>query len=300
MEKVLISGGTGLVGGVITKMLQDEGYKVIYLSRKADPSASIPRYGWDISKGELDYQALEGTDHIIHLAGAGVADERWTKSRKEILYHSRIDSTRLLYQSLKDGNYKPKTFIAASAVGFYGSRGDEWMKEESEPADTFLAKICADWEAESLKVNKLGIRTCINRIGIVLAKEGGALKEILQTAPFGFVSFLGSGNQYYPWIHIQDLARIFVHQIKQENTNGIFNAVGPHPDTNKDLTKAAAKAHSRHLAILPAPAFALKIALGEMAEMVLASQRCSSEKLESTGFEYRFSDLDLAMQDLVG
>lgn len=300
MEKVLITGGTGLVGGTITKLLQEEGYKVIYLSRRPDTAAAIPKYGWDTQKGELDYQALEGTDHIIHLAGAGVADERWTPSRKKLLYDSRIEGTRLLYRSIKDGNYKPKTFIAASAVGFYGSRGDDWLSEDAEADNSFLAEICKDWEAESLKVAKLGIRTCVNRIGIVLAKEGGALKEIMQTAPFGFVSYLGSGRQFYPWIHLNDLARVFLHQIKNEQTEGIFNAVGPEPVTNKELTKAAAKAHKRHLAVLPAPAFALKIALGEMADMVLASQRCSVEKLKKSGFEYQFPDLNSALKDLLG
>jgi uncharacterized protein (TIGR01777 family) len=299
MEQVLITGGTGLVGEVITQLLQEQGYKVIFLSRSADASAPIPRFGWSPSEGKVDYQAFEGTDHIIHLAGAGVADERWTPSRKKVLYNSRIDSTRLLYTSLKDGGFKPKTFIAASAVGFYGSRGDEWLKEDAAPADTFLAKICKDWEAESQKLAELGSRLCINRIGIVLSDEGGALKEIMQTAQFGFVSYLGSGEQYYPWIHIRDLARIFLHQIQNEQVQGIFNAVGPDPVTNKELTKEAVKASGKHALVLPAPSFALKIALGEMADMVLASQQCSNEKLVESGFKYKYPNLKGALKDLL-
>ncbi len=299
MEQVLITGGTGLVGKTITTLLKDQGYKVLYLSTRPDKSADIPRYGWNVAKQELDSQAFEGTDHIIHLAGAGVADKRWTSSRKKELYDSRIEGTKLIHKALKEGGFKPKSFLAASAVGFYGDRGSELMNEEAAAGCNFLAMICKDWEAESAKIADLGIRTTINRIGIVLANEGGALPEMMKTAPLGFLAYLGSGKQYYPWIHLKDLARIFVHQLQNENSSGIYNAVGKEPVTNYELTKAIARYSSKSYAVLPTPAFTLRIVLGEMADMVLASQKTSSEKLLSSGFSYEFEDLEAALKDLL-
>lgn len=293
---VLITGGTGLIGKRLTELLLQEGYQVIYLSRSRKKfTGSIPTYHWNIGEGQIDDEAIRNADHIVHLAGASIAGGRWTAKRKEDMYLSRIGSTKLLLRQLKNAKHHVKTFISASAVGYYGDGKDKWLTEEAPAGNDFLAKLCSDWEAETQKVNSLGIRTVIYRIGIVLSRNGGALPELARSMNFGVATYLGSGNQYLSWIHIDDLCRAFLFAIKNNQMNGVYNAVAPSPVTNREMTDAIRRAKKIPAIVLPAPAFALKLALGEMSQALLTGQRCSSEKLLKAGFKFSYPRLDKAL-----
>ncbi len=296
---VLITGGTGLIGKRLSEMLQEKGYSVSFLSRgKTDVKRKIKVYHWNPDKGELDETAIRNADYIINLAGASVAGGRWTQKRKEEIYHSRVAGTMLLAQKLKERNHLLKAFVNASAVGYYGDKGGKLLTETDPAGNDFLAGVCKDWEAQAQTVAALGIRTVICRIGIVLAKEGGALPELEKSMRFGVAAYLGSGSQYYSWIHIDDMCRIFLHAIENEKMNGVYNAVGNNPVTNKELVHSIQQAKGSHSLAIPAPAFALKIMLGEMSEVILGSQRCVNEKLLKAGFEFRFTNLQNALSAL--
>ncbi|WP_375584945.1 TIGR01777 family oxidoreductase [Cyclobacterium xiamenense] len=295
MQHVLITGGSGLIGKSITKLLQDEGKEVAWLSRSPKNKAQTSFF-WDPEKGMLDQEALYWADGIIHLAGAGVADKRWTVRRKKEILDSRVDGSTLLYQELQKVRDKPKAFISSSAIGYYGfNTGDKLVFEGDPPGNDFLAEVVRKWEAASERIQDLKIRTVLLRVGIVLAKDGGALAELLKppvTAP------LGSGNQYMSWIHLEDVSRMFVHALENQGISGLYNAVGPVPVTNRVLIRKAAKLSGKPFLNMGVPGFALKLALGEMAQMVLGGNRVSSEKMEGTGFQFNFGDLHLALTDL--
>lgn len=299
MSKVLISGGSGLVGTKLTEILIEKGYEVAILStRKKFSHKNAEVFYWNIEKGEIEEAAFENTEHIIHLAGAGVADSRWTESRKKEIYDSRIDTTKLFYKYLSNKKYNVKTFISTSAIGIYEKDSGEVLKENTPPANNFLANVCIDWEKEAKAIENLGVKVAIIRTGIVLDLNGGAMKEMLKTAPF-FLSTLGSGEQIYSWIHIDDLCRMYIHALENKNVQGAFNGVAPNPVSQKKIMEVI-KAEKNILApILPAPSFALKIALGEMSEVVLGSQNCSAEKIMKTGFEFKFDTIQKAIQHLV-
>ena len=293
MKNILITGGSGLVGKAITRILEKNGYQVAWLSRGLQQKKS---FLWDVEKQEIDQSAIEWSDAIIHLAGTGVAEKRWTSERKKDILKSRTESTRLLYEAIKKANKKPEAFISASAVGFYGfDTGDTLKTEDAQPGNDFLAEVVVAWEAEVEKIEALGVRTAILRIGIVLDKTGGALGEMLKppvAAP------LGSGEQWMSWIHIQDLARLFVFALENPDMKGKYNAVAPNPVKNKKLTRDAAKAKGKAFLGLGVPEFVLKLILGEMAAMVLGGNHVSAEKTLETNFQFEFPSLDLALKDL--
>lgn len=296
---VLITGGTGLVGKVLTKLLQEKNYTVSYLSRSKQ-SGSIKTYHWDIEKKQIDIEAISQTDYIVHLAGAGVADKRWTDSYKKEIIDSRVVSTQLLAEAIEKSSKKPKAFVSASAVGFYGfDTKDILLTENSPKGDGFLAEVTEKWEKSIEAISNLGIRTAIMRIGIVLAKEGGALAKIMQPIQFFAGSALGSGKQYMSWIHIKDMARMLVYAFENENIQGIYNAVGNKPVTNADFTKAIAKTMGKPLFLPNVPSFALNLLLGEMASMVVGGNNVSNEKIVKAGFEYEFATLESALKDLI-
>jgi hypothetical protein len=298
-NKILITGGTGLVGGELKALLQNQNYEVALLSRQTTDAAS-GIYNWNIKAQTIDPQALENIHGIVHLAGAGVADGRWTEKRKKAILQSRIESTNLLYDQLKSSQHRPKVFVSASAVGIYGSdTGDQVMSEDSVPANDFLADVVVQWEAAVDRIKELDIRVVKLRIGIVLAEDGGALPEIVQPIKLWAGAPLGSGQQYMSWIHIDDLAHMMIWSLEQESVNGIYNAVGPNPATNEELTKAAAKVLSKPLFLPNVPEFVIKLMFGEMGAIILGGNRVSNDKISSTGFSYRFEELKPALEDLL-
>lgn len=295
MQNILITGGSGLIGTSITKTLEKEGKNVAWFSRNPK-KYSQKAFHWDPKEGKLDDKAIAWADAIIHLAGAGVADKRWTEQRKKVILKSRLDSSNLLYKALKKAKNKPKAIVCSSAVGFYGFDTGNKLVFEGDPAgDDFLADVVKQWEGATENFQELEIRTVIFRIGIVLAKEGGALKEMLKppvAAP------LGSGEQYLSWIFIEDLSRMFVFALENHGVSGIYNAVGPVPVTNRILTKRAAQYKGKPFVNIGVPSFALKLGLGEMANMILGGNRVSNEKIEGTGFKFQYGDLNLALKKI--
>ncbi|NHE59125.1 TIGR01777 family oxidoreductase [Cyclobacterium plantarum] len=295
MQKILITGGSGLIGKAITQLLEEQGKEVAWLSRNPEKYAQKAYY-WDPVQYKIDQESLYWAEGIIHLAGEGVADKRWTESRKKDILESRVKSSRLLFEELEKVKDKPKAFVSSSAVGYYGfDTGDKLIYEGEPPGRDFLAKVVKEWESEVEKIQEIKIRTVIFRTGIVLAKDGGALKEMLKppvAAP------LGSGRQYMSWIHLQDLARMFIFALENHGLSGIYNAVGPVPVTNSVLTERAASFKDKPFVKIGVPAFALKLLLGEMAQMVLGGNRVSSEKIEGTGFKFNYGDLNQALQQI--
>ncbi len=295
MQHILITGGSGLVGTSVTKNLEAKGKKVAWLSRNPKKYSQKSFY-WDPKKGKIDEEAIEWADAIIHLAGAGVAEKRWTEDRKKVILDSRLNSSELLFNTIKKAKEKPQAIVCSSAIGFYGfDTGDRLIFEGDPPGNDFLADVVRKWEAATDKFQELNIRTVTFRIGIVLAKEGGALKEMLKppvAAP------LGSGEQYLSWIFIDDLARMIEYALENHGLSGIYNAVGPVPVSNRVLTQRAAEYKGKPFVNIGVPSFALKLGLGEMANMVLGGNRVSNEKIEGTGFKFEYGDLNLALGEI--
>ena len=299
VKKILITGASGLVGTRLTALLLQKGYQVFHLGR-SERKDSIPSFVWDVEKGTIDSQALVGIDGIIHLAGAGVADKRWTPSRKKEILDSRVKSSVLLFNSLKKERHTVRCFVSASAVGYYGfGLSDEVFTENSKPGSDFLAQVTRQWEEEVDKISSLGIRVVKLRIGIVLSDKGGALAEMVKPIKAGFGAALGSGKQYLTWIHLDDLCQMFISAVEDQSMNGVFNAVGPEWVSNEEMTKAIAKAIKKPLWLPAVPNFVMKIVLGEMAAMVLYGSKISSDKIQKTGFKFRFTKLDDALKDLM-
>ncbi len=295
----MITGGTGLVGTRLTELLRQRGHEVMHLSRRAQ-AGSVSAFTWDVQKGTLDERALNDVDAVIHLAGAGVADARWTAARKKEILDSRVDSTRLLQKYLAN-NSRVKTFIAASAIGYYGfTTADEWVTETTSPGRDFLADVTRQWEDAVDQLALPSRRVIKLRIGIVLSANGGALAEIAKPVRWGFGAPLGSGRQYMSWIHLDDVCAMFIHALENATLSGAYNAVAPKPATNRQVTEAIAAALRKPLWLPPVPAFVLRLALGEMALMVLAGSRISPEKIIQTGFRFTHTDLRAAVADLLG
>lgn len=300
-KNVLITGGTGMVGQHLTQLLLQKGYQVSYLSRSSSSSSGIKTYTWDIENQEIDPQALQEANYIIHLAGAGVADKRWTESRKQAILKSRTESTRLLHNSIANlGSHQIKVFISASAIGIYGAdTGSADMAEDSPKGSDFLANVVQRWEAEVDEFKQLNIRTVKLRIGVVLSMEGGALPRIVQPIKFGVGAPLGSGKQYMSWVHIDDLSRMFAYALEHADMVDVYNAVAPRPVTNKELTQSAAKVLDKPLFLPNVPSFAIRLAFGEMASIVLGGNRVSSQKIEEQGFVFNYQHINSALEDLL-
>ena len=269
--KILISGGSGLIGTATSAALQGDGHSVVRLVRPGK-GAKAGDLQWDPMRATVDVAGLEGADVVIHLNGAGIADGRWTEARKQILRSSRIDTTRVLVDSLSRLNQKPRVLIVASAIGYYGSRGDEILTESSAIGTDFLALLCRDWEAEASRAAAMGIRTVMLRFGVVLSGKGGALPKMLTPFKLGVGGRLGNGQQWMSWIAIEDVVGIIRHAIANEQVSGPVNVVAPNPVRNEEFTRLLAGMLHRP-AIFPAPAFVLRLAMGEMADAVLLEQR---------------------------
>ncbi|MEQ8478721.1 TIGR01777 family oxidoreductase [Fulvivirga sp.] len=299
-KTILITGGTGLVGTRLTEILQSKNYTVKYLSRSSGIKNGIESFQWDINAGTVDEKAFENVNSIIHLAGAGVADKKWTPQRKKEILDSRTKSTQLIKSTLEKIDHKVESFISASAIGYYGwDTGGVWVKEGSRFGDDFLATVTKAWEEEVDAIETLGIRTAKLRIGIVFSEKGAALYELAKPIKYGVGAPLGSGDQYMSWIHIDDLCEMFIYAVENKDVKGIFNAVGPNPETNKTITKAVAQVLGKPCFLPNVPGFILKIILGKRAAMVLGGSRVSSEKIQSVGFNFKFPELKKALEDLL-
>ena len=295
---ILLTGASGLVGTRLTALLTQKGYHVSHLGR-SKKSGKVPSYVWDVTKGELDPKALEGVDTIIHLAGAGVAEKRWTERRKKEILESRTKSSALLFDALSKGTHRVKTVVSASAIGIYGFGLDEKIfTEESKPGPDYLAKVVVAWEKEVDRIASLGIRVAKIRIGIVLSEKGGALVEMAGPVKMGIGSPLGSGRQVLSWIHLDDLCDIFVKAVEDDSMSGPYNAVTPHPVTNRQMTKAIGEVLDRAVWLPPVPSFVLRVVLGEMTDIVVNGSNISPAKIMKTGFVFRFTQLEEALKDL--
>jgi uncharacterized protein len=294
IKKILITGASGLIGAQLTKMMQQKGYQVAHLGR-TKKQGEVKSYVWDVVNRKIDSEALEGVTTIIHLAGAGVADKRWNEARKKEILDSRIQSTQLLFDTLKSLNHQVESFISASAIGYYGFTMEETVfTEESNAGSDFLAQVTKQWEQEVDKISILGIRTVKMRIGIVLSNKGGALVEMAKPIRLGAGAALGSGKQQMSWIHIDDLCAMFMKAAEDDKMNGAYNAVCDWA-TNADFTKTVAKILKRPLLLPPVPAFAMKLLIGEMAAMIVNGSKVSSEKIRKAGFEFKYPDLQSAL-----
>lgn len=296
MSKILITGADGLIGTRLQHLLLQKGHSVHTIGRARPGRKKAGHYTWDIGRQAMDTAALEGVDAIIHLAGAGVADQRWTEARKKEIYDSRIDSTRLLYATLSAVPHQVRVVVSASAVGYYGDRGADILRENEPAGDSFLARVVADWEQEVARVEELGIRHVCCRIGIVLAREGGALPELVRTLPLGIAGYFAKDDLYYPWVHIDDVCGIMIHALETDAMRGSYNTTAPHPVLIKDLMREIVSVRKSHAILMPIPPLALRIALGEMAEVVLQSQRCSDGKIIQAGYRFRYLQLRGALE----
>lgn len=296
IKTILITGGTGLIGQQLSKRLDEKGYQVRHLSRTENLAAKYPAYGWDTQAMTMNPKALEGVDGVIHLAGAGIADERWTAKRKEIIEKSRTKTSHLLYNYLAEAESKPTVVVACSAIGYYGNRGNEKLTEESTVGTDFMADICAKWEASEEPIRSLGIRMPTIRVGVVLSTQGGALPELTKTAALKTLAHFG--DRYMSWIHIDDIVEAFVVALENESMNDYYNGTAPTPVTSKEMVNALEKAYGSTMLKMPAPAFGVRLALGEMADVVLNSTRVFPTNLEKIEFKYQQPDLVAALQDL--
>lgn len=298
-KNVLITGGSGLLGTRLTSLLMQKGYQVSHLSRSTGQGL-LSTYQWNVNEGSIDSAALEDADFIIHLAGAGIADKRWSAKRKKEILESRTKSSALLYKALKETPNRVKAIVSASAIGYYGNGGpDETFEEKSGPGNDFLSGVVGQWENSVDQITSLGTRVVKLRIGILLSDMGGALPSIAMPIKWGVGSPLGSGQQIISWIHIDDVCNMFIKGIEDLSMQGAYNAVSPHPTTNEDLTRQIAKVLRKPLWVPHVPAFALKLILGEMAGLVLGGSKVSSIKIQNTGFEFLYTDLDKALRNLL-
>ncbi len=308
METILLTGGTGMIGTHLQNFLIEKGYSVIVLVRNEtkikSSNKNISYAKWNVENEEIDKDAIAIADYIIHLAGANVAEKRWTDKRKKEIVESRTKSGALLVKSLKEIPNKIKAVISASAIGWYGADTNEskqhGFKEDAPAADDFLGNTVKLWEESIHPAEKLYKRLCIFRFGIVLSHSGGALEAFKKPLKFGTAAILGNGKQIISWIHIDDLCRLLLFAIEHENISGVYNAVAPKPVTNKQLTLTLAK-QMRGKFYMPVhvPAFALKILLGELSIEVLKSATVNDEKIRKAKFDFLFADIEAALKDLV-
>ena len=294
-KTIAITGASGMVGQALQKQLTGDGVRLKSISR-SKPRSYETDIQWDIDNGFVNRDLLEGLDVVVHLAGESIATGRWTEKKKHRIRHSRVAGTTTLCEALAGLEQRPKVLVSASAIGFYGDRGEELLDEYSEPGNGFLVDVCRGWEDATAAAESAGIRVVHLRIGVVLDKSGGALSAMLTPFKMGVGGKMGSGKQYMSWIALSDLVRAIEHCIKTESLAGPVNAVAPNPSTNLEFTKALGKVLGRPT-IFPMPGFAARLALGQMADdLLLASTRVSPSKLESTGFEFKYGDIFPALQ----
>ncbi|MFN2422416.1 MAG: TIGR01777 family oxidoreductase [Cryomorphaceae bacterium] len=297
-KKILITGGSGLVGTALTALLQHKGYEVAHVSRTESLEGDIKAYSWDSLSGKKAEEALSDLRAVVHLAGAGIADSRWTNSRKKVIIDSRVKTAETLFDACQRTGLWPDAFISASGINYYGSVTSEKIFTESDsPSDSFIGECCVLWE-DAAKKFEASCRVAMLRTGVVLAKEGGALPRIAAPVKLGAGAALGSGKQYMPYIHIDDLAAMYLYAIEKEAVRGPYNAVNGDHITNAGLTKAIAQTLDKPLWLPNVPGFVLKLALGELSEVLLEGSRASDDKIRSTGYKPTFGNVDAALRDI--
>ncbi|HEY7679638.1 MAG TPA: TIGR01777 family oxidoreductase [Terriglobia bacterium] len=296
--EIVVSGSTGLIGAALVPALTAAGHRVVRLVRKS-PRPGTSDVFWDPAKAYVDTAKLEDKDAVVHLAGESIA-ERWTPQKKIRIHESRGRGTHLLCEALRQLQHPPKVLVNGSAIGYYGDRGDELLREESAPGSGFLADVCREWEASTEPASRRGIRVVHLRTGIVLSTKGGALAKMLLPFRLGAGGKIGSGKQYMSWIAIDDHTAAIQHLIENGAMQGPVNAVAPNPVTNLEFTKTLGRVLSRPT-FAPLPAFVVRLAFGQMGEeLLLASQRVEPARLRSSGFSFRFPDLETALRQVLG
>jgi len=299
MKNILITGATGLIGSKLIPLLLEKEYSVSIVSRSAKNISKVKTYVWDIAKNELPQEAIDEADCIVHLAGANVGSQRWTEKRKQEIIDSRVKSGDLLLSRIKESKSQPASFITASAVGYYGLETSEKIFNEKDlAAHDFFGRVGKAWEDVLVNTNDLGIRSVALRIGVVLAKEDGALPKMSMPLKFGFGTPIGNGKQYIPWIHVDDIVSIFLKAIEDDSIAGAYNAAAPEHVNNTQFMKKLCQVKKRLFIPIGAPAFLLKLVLGKMANIVLKGSRVSSDKILNAGFEFQFPALESALTDL--
>lgn len=298
--RALVTGATGFIGRRLLELLD----RPVVLSRDANRARQalskyqVEAYSWDPMAGPPPAQAFDGVEAVFHLAGESVASGRWTARRKRRIRESREVGTRHLVDGLRQLRQRPQTLVSASAVGYYGSRGDDVLDESAPPGNDFLAYVCVAWEREAQRAAEFGMRVVCMRTGIVLGPRGGALAKMLTPFKLGVGGRLGNGRQWMPWIHVDDLTALYVHCAKQPPLSGPVNGAAPNPVTNREFTKALAAAVHRP-AVLPAPYFALRVVLGEFAKVLFDSQRAVPQAALASGFEFRYPELGPALEAII-
>lgn len=294
---ILITGGSGLVGSHLTHQLLEKGYAVSHLSRSPGKDPRIKTFLWDVEKGKIDEHCIDGVDTIVHLAGAGIAEKRWTEKRKRELIDSRAKSIQLVYGLLRSKPHRVNSIISASAIGYYSDRGEALMTEDSPPSNDFLARCCMEWELAVDKGKEMSLRVAKFRTGVVL-EEKGALAAMAKPIKLGLGSPIGSGKQWVPWIHWQDVTGIYMLAIENPGLQGVYNMVAPNPVTNRQLTQAIARRLHKPLWLPNIPAWVLKLVLGEMSTIVLGSTKVSAQKILGAGYAFKFPELERALKEI--
>ncbi len=300
MASILITGGSGLIGNHLARKLTDKGYSIAILARSKHLNEAIPAYTWDIDKHEIENKALKSVDYIIHLAGANIGSKRWTSKRKKQIVDSRVKSGQLLFEKLKENKNQVKAFISASAIGYYGAiTTDHIFTETDPPGSDFLGDTCKQWEQSADHFEQLGIRTVKIRTGVVLTKKHGALAKMMIPFKLGIGSVLGTGEQFMPWIHIDDLCGIYIKAVEDIQMQGVYNAAAPDYKTNREFTETLARVLKKLVWFPDTPALLLRLIFGKAADIILKGSRVSPEKIINAGYHFKFHDLENALVNLV-
>lgn len=298
--KVVVTGATGFIGQVIVRQLLEAGDEVVVLTRNVAKAAIslgnlCKYYQWEDLDSLPPLEAFDQADGVINLMGETIS-RRWDEEQKKSIYHSRIDGTKRLVEAFEKLQQKPKVFVSASAIGVYGNRGSEEINETSATGEGFLASVCKDWESEANKAANLGIRVAIIRTGLVIGRNGGALSKMLPVFKLGVGGKMGTGQQYMSWIHVEDLASMYIETLKNEKISGVLNGTAPYPATNAEFTKLMGKVLRRPV-FLPAPKVAVKAVLGEMSQLLLEGQKVLPSKFKESHFRYRYPTLEMALKE---
>lgn len=297
--KVLIAGGTGLIGQRLSELLIQNNYDVVHLSRKAAKNSKFATYFWDVEQQIVDTKAFVNVDYVINLSGENIASGKWTAKQREKIINSRIDSNRLLKSAFIDTKFFPKKYISSAAIGYYGSSNIKEFNENSSPENSgFLSKTCQKWEESIQEIQQIGVSTAWVRIGVVLSSKGGALKEMISTAKYGLNLYFGNGKQFYSWVHIDDLCQIFLYLINNQEAAGVYNGCSPYSNTNFEIALALSKTIGINTMLISIPAFFLKLFLGEMSSVIMDSTKVVPQRLLKDNFSFKYENIDFAINDV--